>query len=320
MICAFPRGTFFVPMEVYADESGIHGGSRRCVLAGYSGGRRKQQALESDWRKALSDFSVPEDVGFHAKTFFKNGPAGQRFGVYQGCIDDKATAFIDRLIAATNNNALHPIGGGVYMEYWNSLSHNLRRWLTGGIYDEPSGKWLTSGAPNKPWFFAFQEVIIGGASFAKGGVKVDFIFDRQDNFSGLALNMFSQMRDEQRWRTGQHLGGIAFYSRFERVCLQAADLLAFCLFHLEAYRKDTDKPEIAYALHHLADREMNAKSLDRRAVELLLPQYPQSLKEQDEEKQRIREFRQHNAQANEGVARGPESETGRGESSKKAEA
>ena len=82
--CALPRGKYFVPMEVYADESGIHGGSKMCVLAGFSGGRRKFIALEKEWASVLKQFGVPAEKGFHAKTFFKVDHNGKRFSVYEG--------------------------------------------------------------------------------------------------------------------------------------------------------------------------------------------------------------------------------------------
>lgn len=122
--------------------------------------------------------------------------------------------------------------------------------------------------------------MIGGASFAHHGVQADFILDRQDDFSGLALKLWNTMKNDLIWNTGKKLGQITFASRFERVCLQAADLVAFCLHHVEAYRRGTDRPDVAYALHHIGKR-LHVKKLDRESVRLLLPAYPQELKEQD---------------------------------------
>lgn len=148
----FPRGCFFVPVEVYLDESGIHNGSRRCVVAGYCGGRRKLILLERDWLKTLDDFGIPREEGFHAKDFFKRSKLGKRFGPYEGWSDRKAREFLASLLHAIDDQGLNAVGGAVFIEYFNSLPHNLRRWLTGGIYDAKKGKWLTSGAPGKPYF------------------------------------------------------------------------------------------------------------------------------------------------------------------------
>lgn len=286
-----------MPMEVCVDESGIHGGSRRCVVAGLAGGRNAMSSLEVEWAAILRNFGVPEEVGFHAKTFFKRGKNGQRYGPYEGWSDQEAIDFISQLVKSVTDLELKPVGGGVFIEYFNSLSHNLRRWLTGGVYDENRKKWLSSGAPNRPYFFAFNEIAVGAAEHAKTGVKIDCICDRQDNFSGLAMQMWNYMKDEMDWYTGKHLGSINFYSRFERVSLQAADMLAFCLHHVEAYRADTDKYEVAFVLHNIAKNGMDVRKLDRQAVELMLPGYPPSLREQDEKKLRVREMRQDNGRA-----------------------
>jgi hypothetical protein len=280
-----------MPMEVCVDESGIHGGSKRCVVAGLAGGRNDINTLESKWAEILREFSVPSEVGFHAKTFFRKNSNGQRFGPYTGWSDQKSLDLIAQLVSSVTDLDLKPVGGGVFIEYFNSLSHNLRRWLTGGVYDESRRKWLSSGAPNKPYFFAFNEIVVGAAEHAKTGVKIDCICDRQDNFSGLATQMWNYMKDDMDWYTGKHLGGINFYSRFERVSLQAADMLAFCLHHVEAYRAGTNKYEVAYVLHHIAKNGMYVRKLDRQAVELMLPGYPPSLREQDERKLRSRELR-----------------------------
>ena len=96
------------------------------------------------------------------------------------------------------------------------------------------------------------------------------------------------MKDETVWRTGTHLGVISFASRLERIALQAADLLAFCLYHVEEYSVNTSKPQIAYALHYLAADAEHVKKLDQEAIDLLLPGYPKSLREADEKQSRIR--------------------------------
>jgi hypothetical protein len=120
---------------------------------------------------------------------------------------------------------------------------------------------------------------------------MDCIFDRQDNFGPLAIQMWNYMKDQLEWETGKHLGGISFYSRFERVSLQAADMLSHCLYHVEAYRKDTDKYEVAYVLHHITKNGMDVKKLDQETVEMMLPGYPPSLRELDEKRRQLMQSR-----------------------------
>jgi hypothetical protein len=291
-----------VPMEVYADESGIHNGSKRCVLAGYAGGRRKLLELEKKWDSVLKEFGIPSDVGFHAKTFFKTGRDGKKFGVYSGWSESKAEDFLDEIVNAIRNSQVNPVAGAIDIEYFNSLSYNLRRWLTGGLYDENRRTWIKSGAPTKPYFFPFYQIIIGGATYAKDGVQVDYIFDRQDNFKKHALNLWNVMKDELNWRTGRHLGVISFASRLERIVLQAADLLAFCIYNKEEYSEHTKNVPLAFALHYLVADKEHVKSLNREAINLLTPGYPRSLRDADEKQSRIRELRFDNATADERVA------------------
>ena len=80
------------------------------------------------------------------------------------------------------------------------------------------------------------------------------------------------------------MGIIAFASRFERIALQAADLLSHCVYHVEEYRLDTKRPDIAYALHYLASKENNVKRLDADSIPLLMRGYPQELVEQDKKR------------------------------------
>ena len=70
-------------MEAYADESGIHNGSKRCVVAGYVGGRREWQRFVDAWSATPKEFGIAETVGFHAKVFFKTDRFGNRFGPYK---------------------------------------------------------------------------------------------------------------------------------------------------------------------------------------------------------------------------------------------
>lgn len=272
-----------MPMEVCLDESGIHAGAKRCVVAGYAGGRQKIEALEDQWVCTLKRFNVPLEVGFHAKTFFA------RRGVHKGWSDAQAKDFITAMADSIHANELKAIGGGLSYSRFNALPENMRRWLTGGRFDEQRGRWLSSGAPSKPYFFGFHQAVVTSCKFAKSGVAVDFIMDRQENFSGLALETWNYFKTESRMHAQQHLGDISFYSRFERVSLQASDLLAFSMYHAEEYREECEKPLIRYAIHQLVKQNIHVQNLDKY-IDHLLPVYPKQLREQDEEQSRISEI------------------------------
>ena len=61
-------------IEAYLDESGIHGGAKICVIAGYFGGPGKMRKLEKAWKRALADFSF-SDEGLPRKGFTKTTKA-----------------------------------------------------------------------------------------------------------------------------------------------------------------------------------------------------------------------------------------------------
>lgn len=133
-------------MEVYADESGIHSDSTRCVVAGYTGGKNQWRAFEPQWKATLKEFGVPAHVGVHAKTFFKKSKGGKRFGPYEGWSDAKADQFLERLITIIRSHRIYPVGGYLDITYFTSLSMNKRKWLTGGMYDEQRRTWIKSDA------------------------------------------------------------------------------------------------------------------------------------------------------------------------------
>jgi len=61
-----------------------------------------------------------------------------------------------------------------------------------------------------------------------------------------------------------------------------ADLIAHCFYHVDSDTRTAEALEIKYALHLIGAKEIHAHSLNARAIELLLPGYPKTLKEQDE--------------------------------------
>lgn len=276
-----------MPMQAYLDESGIHSGSKKIVMAGLAAGRQKVKALEKSWLDLLRDYDIPLNIGLHAKTLFARSTAGTRFGPYQGWNEIRVRALIDAVVGQIEAHQLNPIVASVTSALFHQRTHNFRRLITGGIYDSRQGKWLSSGAPNKPYFFVFHQALVRGCANAKPGVLVDFIFDRQDDFSGLAIKIWNTLKGDTRWEGGSHLGGIAFYSRFERPCLQLADFLAFCVYNVEEYREDAKNLDIAYAIHRLIQAGISVANMDR-AMELLEPIYPAKLKEEDDQKSRVR--------------------------------
>jgi len=285
--CPLPRGKYFVPMEAYLDESGIHEDAKRCVIGGFAGGRKKCESFEKRWVAILKKYEIRDDIGFHSKHFFRVDKYGKRSGIYRGWSHQKSFEFLGEVMDAIQSHRLHPFGVAVDVAAFNALPHNFRRWITGGFYSESKGKWLSSGAPTKPWFFAFNHAFISGCRKAAHGVKVDFICDRQENFSSFAIQLWNELKDNPLFETAQRMGGIAFYSRFERVSLQVADLIAHCLYYVEEYRVDAKKTDVRFCIHRLLEAGMIVVDLNG-AIDPLLRVYPEQLRLEDEAGARLR--------------------------------
>ena len=261
-------------MEVYLDESGIHDGSKLCVLAGYAGGARKLRNLEDRWCVLLRKFGIPENVGFHAKTFFRRKITGEYSHRYSGWNEQKASDFIIEAVQAINATELRAVGAAVEVAYFNSLPHNERKWLTGAEYDSKRGRFKSTGAPSRAYFFAFQQCVVAGTESADFNILVDFVMDQQKQFEGLAQQMFDQMRGFKGLSASAHLGRISFHSRSDRVGLQAADLLAHCMYHWEAYSEDTEHVDIRLAIHHILKGRFEVRKFDQQMIDHLMGQYP----------------------------------------------
>ena len=247
---------FFVPLHVYIDESGIHGGSKKCAVAGFAGGAKKVKMFEDSWKRLLCASRIPDHIGFHAKSFFKRSSCGKRYGIYADWSDAKAVDFIDSLKIIMASNHLTPIGGAVTCDKFMQESNGLRRYLAGANYDVTHGKWVSTGSPNRPYFFVFHQVVLAGCKLADAAVVADFFFDRQDDFSGHALNLWNQLKRLNN-KEYEAMGGISFYSRLERVCLQVADLIAHCAYHADSVTQEGTNPDLLYAIDTLFRRVRN---------------------------------------------------------------
>lgn len=49
-------------IDAYLDESGIHDGSKVCVIAGYFGGPGQMKRFEKAWKETLARYSFPMKV------------------------------------------------------------------------------------------------------------------------------------------------------------------------------------------------------------------------------------------------------------------
>lgn len=250
-------------LKAYLDESGIHQGSTHFVLAGFIAGARKWVQLERLWVKYLAEAGVDD---FHAKHFFK------RSGPYQSLTEDQMERLCQRLVGAIKPHGLTPVGGIVPLDEFFDREEWQRRILTGGIA-KAQDSWFRSGKPSTPYFLVFPFVLVQAVQRLRAmpqHLKVDFVFDVQDQYKGLAELTFSELKQSEG-RDVQRLGELVYSSRRDAPLLGVADLLAHLLY-LEATGTMTH-PVQKWTLRQvlLRERQNPLALFDASSIEKVLP-------------------------------------------------
>jgi len=202
------------------DDSGTHGGSQFCVLAGYFGGVNQWKKFNRRWQAVLDRFNITE---FHAKHFWARDEKGKKVGEYRGWTKELADSFMDQLLFAIGNSVIYPFAQGVEMSEWNKLSIEHRRFLTGANPEHPHG------APNKIIIFPFQHCVTRVASYCKPGIKVHFVFDENpqtEAWATICYNRLKRIFSNDADLRGA-FGDLTFADSRVALPLQAADLLAY---------------------------------------------------------------------------------------------
>jgi len=246
-------------LSLYADESGIHGDARECVLAGYIASRQQWQSFDREWQRALRQLSAPIKE-FHAKFFFP------RQGDYRFLADpeQEGRKLLDRLLAIIKGHDLHAFGVGVDIAAFNALTWGERAWLTGATLKRGT---MSGGAPSKPYYLCFMHSIFEAEGVAKDGDTVDFFFARQEQFKGLAAQHFEVARKHLDVERSRKIGTLEFPSAADESALQAADLLSHCC-HSRFAARESMSPEKHYALRG-CERNLEFKGWSANTFEAL---------------------------------------------------
>jgi hypothetical protein len=255
-------------LQGYFDESGISTEAASCVLAGFVGTTQKWSVFESSWMRAT------ESVCFHAKRFFGRDDKGRRLDQYKEWSDARAERYLDRLLDAiisrVQERALIPVGAAVDVRAFGALTEQQRRYLT-GLWIRKR-RTISTGAPTKPYFAVFPWCIARAAKCARHSATVDFVFDDSPNFVGLARQQFHIASESVQPDFRRRLGTLAFKRSPDVAGLQAADLLAYCVY--QRMSGGTRKPELARALNRLEAAVLVKHSemalLDHEAIDRVL--------------------------------------------------
>lgn len=213
-------------LTAYFDESGIHGDSSHCIVAGFVGSDREWNNFETKWQKASGG------VVFHGNEFFGRKPDGGRTKTYKGWSDQKAKDYLTGLVEAITSSRLTPVGAVVDVKAFMAFPENERRYLTGAVYIHNRQRFISTGVPGKPYFLAFMHCVTAATHcIRRSGLKINFVFDRQEQYEGNAVELIiraGQKAKPEQFR--RRLGEITFKDKKDVEALQAADLLAHACY------------------------------------------------------------------------------------------
>jgi hypothetical protein len=225
------------------------------VIAGYFGGPGQMRRLEAKWKKTLADFNFPM-VDFHTKDLIK---AQKHHPMLRE---------LSRIVG--EQKKIYPVTWAIFVEDFYSFSHEQRRFMTGATLS-PSGKLITSGCPNKPYFVPFQNIIKVVTDATPVGGKAHFNFGLNTQFAEYAVALFEQIVDNpppkdsaiSTWKSRDRLGIPLFPLATETAQLQAADMLVHLTYRmLEDWRtsgKIGQSPAYIYEFLELSLANMRDK-------------------------------------------------------------
>jgi hypothetical protein len=261
-------------LRAYLDDSGVHAGSPWCVMAGFFGSEKKWTRFDEKWFDVLDSFGIDE---FHANRFWSSVRGGN-ITEYRGWDRGRANRFIGELLKVIeNSHRIFPVSCSVLMDEWSKLARDERAYLTGAKHDD-TGKLLTPGAPNKPYFLPFLTAISTVMDYCNPGQLVHFVFDQSPHFSNYALKYFEEIKT---WEIEKfkRLGDISFVDSKQAAPIQAADLLAFESYQYGMARVAENlqvvDPRLALhrAIKNIRNVKNDSKMFDKYGFDLVLERF-----------------------------------------------
>jgi hypothetical protein len=261
-------------LKAYLDESGIHGGAKVCVVAGFVAPAEFCDDLACAWGHHLKSFGV---TSFHAKPFASGS------GQFSGWHHDDRQNFIARSILLLEQqwkgsvrshdarNDVVFVASSIETQPFMALSLPERRWLTGGV-PKDGGRWKHQGAPSKSYFVPFQQCVAGCLQFAPYRERVNFVFDWQLDYEHNARKIFNGIKRRYE-KFGSRMGAIVYESRHRAVPLQVADFVAY-----EAHRLITasmnHKPARSAFMDRIHSQPWGGAHIDAAGLRQLLALCP----------------------------------------------
>jgi hypothetical protein len=249
-------------VAVCADESGIHDSASVCLLAGYITGMPSWRRFEHEWESVLQRYDV---LDFHAKDFFAVDPSGTKTGKYRRGSDPSTkayyaewplrryTGFLEDLLGVIASSRLVPIGAMVQTKDFFSYTYGERRWLTGGFI-RGDGKWMTTGAPNRPYHLLFDHILVDAAHKTNAGKKILYVFDQQKAYESRAIQQFGEAAAAVNEGIRTKFGAVNYVERHEAPGVQVADLYVHC------WHRYATNPQSVMGLRRMAMNALTQKT------------------------------------------------------------
>ena len=229
-------------MRLYADEAGIQKADSHCAIAGYFGRLADWDAFGAGWNAVLDHHDVAE---FHSKFFFAPRKDGQPTGKYMSrkqpseeryysdWSDEDKRQFLNDLLTAETSAHIWPMGAIVDREAFQGLTYGEQKYLTGAHYvrdKHGNYRWGpgSTGAASKPYFMAYQYVLVSMNDYLRPGEQALYVLGRQDEYKALAHMQFTiaKLRADPTITAG--FGDVIFQDAIDAPGLQLADLLVHC--------------------------------------------------------------------------------------------
>lgn len=210
--------TAIAVLYAFLDESGIHDADY-CAVGGFIGTPEQWKKFDGAWRTVLRRHDQKE---FHAKNVFRRGHAKPHLRRFVN----------DLLGVVAKHKKLLPFLSIVSVADFKALSYGERRHFTGALHSKT--KWMSSGAPSKPYFVAFCESIKIAIYEARERDRISFWFGRQDQYESLALASYGYAQEVLPEFLSK-FGSISFATH-SNSALQFADFLVYACTYASQFR------------------------------------------------------------------------------------
>jgi Protein of unknown function (DUF3800) len=225
------------------DESGTERDEKVCIVGGFFGTVKQWKRFEHLWAPNA------KSPGFHAKRFFARDKKGERVKPYRGWSNAQAERYLVKLLKAIETANIQPVASMIDLDAFWSFNFEERHQLTGAHWRDHKLK--LSGAPNRPYYLPFQQVVLDSLDQSSKELGVYFSFDENEILERHARQVYQRIKSSavvEEPSLAERMKGITFESDLDNIGLQASDLLVYS-WHDHVTRAEAMRPELHMAFN-----------------------------------------------------------------------